>query len=356
MKTAIGFFAAMTLASSAFAADIFVRETKGADLSQRQATEVTDLVKNAVNGMSEHMLVDSESQADFVLQPSIVSRGNEQLLRIEKEKDGDIIAMSEEPINSVNASNDRAMAVTETALQEDQYVQQPNNMASSDEELARDIPASDMAPSSQPSSEQPSQASGMAMDDVEMDDAADDESTRSATTQADASDTSTGEVAAPSPRFTDPDRVGYFQLGVGPAFGISLETDEIMYNVNGSYNMEISEKLVGKGFVDLNLGSGAEEARFINLGLGAEYYMTQQLFNVGRPYVAADIGYAFTRTGEDDSGQDGSKDAPAIGVGAGFKFQAADLNMDLVAHYTILTSQIEEANPQVVGARLAINF
>ncbi|MES2964387.1 MAG: hypothetical protein V4760_10880 [Bdellovibrionota bacterium] len=306
MKTPIGLLvAAMAFATSANAADIFVRPARGSDLTRAQQTEVTDLVSKAVHSMPEHNLVSVEGDADFVLQPSIVSRGEQQLLRIEKQKDGQVMAMSEEPINSVNASNDRAMAVTETALQEDTYVGQSSE--------------------------------------------SDDGGTQSATTTS-ASEAS-NEVVGASPIMGQREFPGFFQLAVGPSFGLGMDTDAVMTNVMAAYNYTFSDGVIGKGFVDGNFGSGSDSARFINVGVGGEFYPSQNLISFGKPYVAADAGYAFTRDNDDNT-----EDGIAVGAGVGFKFAAAALNMDVNLHYTLLTEQIDSTNPSVFGVRLAVNF
>lgn len=308
MKSSIGLFAAaLAFVSSAHAADIFVRPARGTDLTRAQQTEVTGLVSKAVHSMPEHNLVANEGDADFVLQPSIVMRGDQQLLRIEKQKDGQVIAMSEEPINSVNASNDRAMAVTETALQDDAYVRE-NNFGGNDEG-----------------------------------------GTQSATTTS-ASEAS-NEVTAPSPVIADRDFPGYFQLGVGPSFGLGMDSDAVMTDVMASYNYKFSEAIIAKGFGDFNLGTGSESARFINIGAGAEFYPSQSIVTFGKPYVGADVGYAFTRNNANET-----EDGIAVGAGAGFKFATAALNMDVNLHYSLLTEQIGSTNPSVFGIRLAVNF
>lgn len=305
MKTSFGLIAAtLAFVSSANAADIFVRPARGADLTRAQQTEITDIVSRAVNNMPEHTLVSNEGDADFVLQPSIVTRDDQQLLRIEKLKDGQTMAMSEEPINSVNASNDRAMAVTETALQTDDYVNQDN---------------------------------------------VDQGGTQSATTTA-PGDVG-AEVVGASPAVTDRQFPGFFQLAVGPSFGLGMDTDAVMTDIMASYNYRFSEQIIGKGFADFNLGTGSDSARFINVGVGAEFYPTQTLITFGKPYVGADAGYAFTRDNEDNT-----ENGVSLGAGAGFKFAAAALNMDVNLHYSVLTEQLDNSTPSVFGVRLAVNF
>ncbi|MEK7358246.1 MAG: hypothetical protein AAB250_17500 [Bdellovibrionota bacterium] len=124
-----------------------------------------------------------------------------------------------------------------------------------------------------------------------------------------------------------------------------------MTNITASYNYRFDENVVAKGLVDFALGSGSDSARFINVGIGGEFYPTQTLITFGKPYVGADVGYAFARDNDDNT-----ENGIAVGVGTGFKFAAAELNMDVNLHYSLLTTQIESTNPSVFGARLAVNF
>lgn len=286
----------MLFGQMTWAADVFVKNTKTKNISSRQISEITQAVKQAVRNMPEHKLVQSENQADFVLQPTLIQDGNEQILRVEKLKNGVVIAMSEETLRPLSSKQSRAMAATETAMMEDQYV--------------------------------------------------------SGTTQSGSvSGATTGEIRGPSPRFANPDRVGYFTIGAGPSFGVNLDNDNVMYNINAGYNVDVTDRLTAKGFGDFNLSTGNDDARFINLGVGVNVYMTEVTMGGGRPYLTGDIGYAFVKTNNDDT-----KDALSGGVGAGFQFSAAQLNVDLSLHYSLLFAQINNDTPSVFGLRAGVNF
>jgi hypothetical protein len=149
----------------------------------------------------------------------------------------------------------------------------------------------------------------------------------------------------------DPDRPGYFQVGVGPSFALGLDSDAVMYNVVGAYNRNISDRLTGKIFGDFNLGTGADAAQFINVGLGTDIYLQEVRMDYGVPYLMADVGYGFVR---DEDTQ--TQDAAVIGAGAGFKMAAEALNFDLNVHYSLLTAQLDGKTPSILGLRAAVNF
>ncbi len=349
MKFKIGAaVATLAFTSVSHSAEIFVREARG-NLTRRQVAEVTSLVKNAVQNMSEHTLVRSASQADYTLQPSVIQRGDELVLRVEKQKNGEILAMSEETINSINASRDRAMAVTETALTDVPYGRA----------YATDDDGADYGTMSAQTMSAEDSASTGAIDvsDSNTPRSRQDNSSTYQTTGVDSTarspgaDASVGELTSASPRMMNPDRIGQVQLGVGPSFGINMKDDALMYDLMAAYAVDFNENVVGKVFGDFNFSTGSSSTRFINLGVAGEYYPSRELLTFGKPYVGANLGYGFTRDGRGNSG-----DGLSAGLGAGFKFQAAELNWDVAANYTLLLEQVADSTPQVFGIRVALGF
>jgi hypothetical protein len=160
-----------------------------------------------------------------------------------------------------------------------------------------------------------------------------------------------GDVRAPSPRIMDPNRPGYLNVGVGPALALGLGTDQVLYNVNFGYNRNLSDRFTGKIFTDLNLGTAADSSRLVNFALGTDIYFREVVTGYGVPYAMADVGYGFARN-EDDRTEDGIM----IGAGAGFKFAAQALNVDVALHYAVLTGEIDGVVPSVLGLRAGLNF
>ena len=308
MKRELGVLAAViAFASNVLASDIFVRQARGR-LNRKQANEITSLVKAAVGRMSEHRLVRSLADADFSLQPSVVQRGDELLLRVEKLKNGEILAMSEESLSSITASSSRAMAVTETALSDVNYGQPyatdndgPRDEAQDGTRSAQSIPA--------------------------------------------------GELAAASPGWRARDTKSQVQLGVGPSFALNMRDNDLMYDLMAAYAIDFDDAFNAKVFSDINLGAGDAETHFINLGVAGAYSPALGLLTFGKPYFGGDVGYAFTRDGSGHTG-----DGASAGLTTGFKFMATDLNWDVAANYTMLLARIADATPQVVSVRVALAF
>ena len=371
MKPVLGllmttFFAA----SSAFAADIFVRDTQGPDLTEDQITEVTELVERAVERMPEHSLVVSEDLSDFVLQPSVSQHDNQMVLRIEKIKEGEILASSEEVLPTTQVNSQRAYAATETALQNDDIASTPVDSTTSSSSSASTTSADDDAliESNSEANSHSVESNAMAESGVVSDTSTNSDATSTSEDNAMISTPDTpanlsplsgdqtamgaGDVRAPSPIFQRPDRMGAFQVGIGPAFGIGMDSDQLLYDVHLGYVAPVSDLFSIKGFGDLNLATGGDANRFLNFGVGADVFPIQSETIVGgRPYLMADVGYAFTRDKNSVT-----QDAPAVGAGGGFKFATEQLNMDVNLHYTMLTAKIRDDYPSVLGVRAALNF
>ncbi len=352
MKLTLGLLAAsLTITSSGFASDIFVREARG-QLTRRQVTEVTSLVRDAVRKMPEHTLVRRDRDADFILQPSVIQRGDELVLRVEKQKRGEILSMSEETINSVSSSRDRALAVTETALQDSSYGTIANasddNGTASATTSSVDDSASNLEPSSGPLNVGRTQT---VRTQTQSNTSTYQTTSPDSTARSGGADASVGELTAASPRMMNPDRAGQIQLGVGPSFAINMKEDSLMYDLIAAYALDFNDNFVGKIFGDFNLGTGSSTTRFINLGVAGEYFPTRELLTFGKPYLGADLGFAFAR---DALGRTG--DNLAGGLAAGFKFQAADINWDVNAHYDLLLAQVADETPSVFGIRVALGF
>lgn len=160
-----------------------------------------------------------------------------------------------------------------------------------------------------------------------------------------------GDLRAPSPKILDPNRRGYFQAGVGPAYGAAMHTDSAMYNIIGSYNFNLSENMTAKAFADIYLATGDVGSRLMNYGIGGEYYFSDYKFLGGKPYVGADAGLGFARNARADEGT-----GLTLGAGAGFKFQANNLNFDINAHYTQMTAEVGSSTPALFALRGSVTF
>lgn len=332
MRRALGLFVALvTLGQMSWAADVFVRDTKGSELSKDKANQITNSVKQAVQNTDEHSLASSEDVADFVLQPSLVSRQDQEILRIEKIQDGDTISMIEEALPSANM-NESANTLAQAALQDESMPSR--GVASTEAESQR--------------AEQEQQASRAQSQERERDIASEEEA---ATSQQSGMATGGESRAAAGAHLPPGERGGYFTVGVGPSFAVGLESDSVMYNVIGAYNMDFNRRLTGKIIADLNFGSGTDSSRFTSIGVGANIYPYMEQVAGGRPYVGGSLSFGSV---QNDAGN--TEEGVAIGAGAGFQFSTQELNLDANLQYTLLTSEIDDDIPSVLGVRLAVNF
>ena len=161
-----------------------------------------------------------------------------------------------------------------------------------------------------------------------------------------------GDLRAPSPKMFDKDRQGFFQIGVGPAYGIGFHSDSSMYNILASYNWNMSDRITAKALADMYFATGSVTSRMLNYGLGADVYIPEMNpFSAGIPYASAEVALG---NGRDSVGNTGT--GVTVGAGAGFKFMAAQLNWDISLNYALLATQVGDSTPSVVGMRAAVNF
>jgi len=132
----------------------------------------------------------------------------------------------------------------------------------------------------------------------------------------------------------------FLTLSVGPAFSTGLDYDNLMLDLTVAMNQNLSEKFSGKVFGDAALGSSTNSGRFLNIGLGSDYYPTKRQIANSTPYFTADAGLGFTRNANDNT-----ENGLAIGAGGGFRFTAKESAWDLNLHYTLLTANNEGGRP-----------
>ena len=346
-----GLLAICFLGQHAVAADIYVMRADGtnAEVSHEQLQQITDSVKQAVRTSPENYLVQAENEADFLLEPFIVNQGNGQLaLRIEKVKDGEVMAVSQDTFDWRAKDQTEAVVneLTNRAISVNSYVagSRPNYPANSPN-LVRPGSAGDGVSGTSTSygdsmtnnSKTPpttSSSAGTAVADNTM---------GSGTPQG-------GAIIGSSPN-NERDHFGYYGLGIGPSYSSGLANDHAMYDIVASYDHAYNDIVTGKVFGDFNLGSSSDSAQFIDLGVGVDAFMSALSLGAGRPYLTGDLGYAFARDNNNNT-----DDNIAVGAGVGFKFLASQLNYDINLHYQVLTGKIAGTNPSLLGLRAAVNF
>jgi hypothetical protein len=160
-----------------------------------------------------------------------------------------------------------------------------------------------------------------------------------------------GEARAQAPTLKGPNHPGYFQLGVGPSFSAGLGENDPMYDLAGSYHYNLSDRVAAKVMGDLNFASGTTSSRFADLGVGGDVYLSEMKMGYGVPYATADVGYGSVRDAASRTAE-----GAAVGAGAGFKVETEALNLDINLHYAVLTEQLNNTNPSILGLRMALNF
>lgn len=160
-----------------------------------------------------------------------------------------------------------------------------------------------------------------------------------------------GESRGAAPRIAS-QRNGYFTLGVGPSFPAGLNSNTVMYGINGAYTSDLSERIGARLFGSLNFGAETDASRFFDFGAGMNVYIPEARMTNARPYLTADVGIGSARRRAPEV----TKDAVTAGVGAGFQFAAQELNMDVVLHYTQMTASLEGNIPSILALQLAVNF
>ena len=144
---------------------------------------------------------------------------------------------------------------------------------------------------------------------------------------------------------------GYFTTAVGAGFGGGLSNQSTMLDLTAGYNIDYGPQLTGKTLVDMNLGTGSDTSRFIDLAVGANFFPSDIQLSQVKPYVGADAGVGFVRTANARTA-----DSLAVAGTLGFQMLTNQTNVDVNVRYELLTQQISGVNPQVLGLRIGMNY
>lgn len=144
---------------------------------------------------------------------------------------------------------------------------------------------------------------------------------------------------------------GYFTTAVGAGFGGGLSNQSTMLDLTAGYNIDYGPQLTGKTLVDMNLGTGSDTSRFIDLAIGANFFPADIQLSQVKPYLGADAGVGFVRTANARTA-----DSLAVAGTVGFQMLTNQTNVDVNLRYELLTQQISGANPQVLGLRIGMNY
>jgi hypothetical protein len=393
--------ATLALCSQAKAAQYFVRETAaetGIELSDAHAATV--LVKNLIANRAADSLGQTESTADYVLQPRLLKLGDVYLLTIEKSRTGEILYAAQTKFRDMANLDIATGRAVELAFNEAEATSNVAHNSSGSRRNSEAGPSAPYAESDMVARVDSGRSGATAVRDLPMSDEQGRENSRSAraaarpagsarmlaqqdstvrpygsgsgtTSGTSSGDTGAGPSAATQPSAAArteaattpsvassiankfPDRkMGYWNLGVGPVFPRKLESDHLMYGVSGGYVWDLQPQISIKALAEAAFTSANDGAQFTDVGLGANYYFLNSLESA--PYLTADMGYGYAK-----SDTAGSAEGFSLGLGAGYQFfRTTERTLDILVRFTTIMNGLSRTggNPSALGARFAVNF
>lgn len=141
-----------------------------------------------------------------------------------------------------------------------------------------------------------------------------------------------------------------WSLGFGPAFMSSMNAGGVGIGLEGARAWDVRVASV-KAFTTFALRGSAY---FGQLGLGVNKFILDQDTS---PYVAADLGYGFSKAdgGGPFSGQSAS--GFVIGAGGGVQmFRSADIQFDVGLRFALLLKDTAAGHPSLTFFRVSVLF
>ncbi len=311
-------------AAPAVAADIFVTDTivqSGA--TQEEADSVHQLVHNSVVRMGRDRVVEDEGRAEFTLQPRLMKLGDSYILTVERRRGDEIVYASQVKAGDVGELDRAARRATMAALNDP-------SIRGDEEYAANDAPefGSRSAATSETDEQRPDPIG------------------------AAAAAAGARSSARPGYQLNPGNKMyRYWSLGLGPALMRRVETDDLFYSLSAAHLWDIHPRASVKVLGEANFSTGREDASMYNLAAGASWFFLPTAN--GAAYLTGDLGYGFA---ESAIGNDA--DGFTFGTGVGYQFfRTSRTTMDVLLRYAVLTKELEEDGfPQLLGARLAVNF
>lgn len=310
-------------AMPASAADIFIADTivqSGA--TQDEADSVHQLVHNSVVTMGQDRVVEDEMRSDFTLQPRLMKLGDSYILTVERRRGDEILYASQVKANTVRELDRASRRATMAALND------PSIRGGQEYAAGNDVDSFDDSRSASTTETE-------------------DNRPMIGTAPADARSVSRpGYQLNPGSR-----QYRYWSLGLGPALMRRVETDDLFYSLSAAHLWDIHPRASVKVLGEANFSTGREDASMYNLGAGASWFFLPSAN--GAAYVTGDLGYGFA-----ESALGNDADGFTFGTGVGYQFfRTSRTTMDVLLRYAVLTNELEEDGfPQLLGARLAVNF
>lgn len=288
----------LTVAQQAFAADVFVQEAIQDNAPSKWGTATTSLVRDAVTSHGEHRLSRNQTSADYVLQPKLLGLGDGYVLTIEKKRGGQVVLAKQVRLSSLDELDQAASRATHEAL-----ASSPIASSSTTEVEVTDLPM-------------------------------------------DTSNTLDRWERRPSQVYS------YWTAGIGPFSGNNLDTENILYGIALGHTWDIHPRVSIRGLGEAAFSTGDEDARVFNVAVGPSYYFLGG--NSERsPYANLDFGYGFGQANNDED-----LSGFSLGLGVGYRFfRTETTGMEINLRWaTLFDPAIGDDNPQIIGARLGVDF
>jgi hypothetical protein len=146
------------------------------------------------------------------------------------------------------------------------------------------------------------------------------------------------------------------QAGVGGGFGVNSQS--VLWGIGADYKFlsrpMTDERWVAKALFDINFATGSDSSRFLDAGVGANYYLGDYFgLNRSRAFGTADFTVANATDGVT------SDTVTSAGLGVGMSYTVARTNqadIDILLHYTLLLAGLDGSIPSLLTARLGFGF
>lgn len=300
MKTITGaLLLLLMMVQPALAADVFVQDAIPENTSAKWGAATTSLVRDAVTEHGEHRLSKNQSSADYVLQPKLLGLGDGYILTIEKKRGDKVVLAKQVRLANLDHLDQAASRATQEAL-------------------------SSSAPI----------ASAATIEVIEIGDPLQTSNTVDRW----------GRGATPI--------YNYWTAGIGPFGGNNLDTENILYSVAVGHTWDIHPRVSIRGLGEGAFSTGDEDARILNIAVGPSYYFMGGN-NARSPYANLDFGYGFGQANNDED-----IGGFSLGLGVGYRFfRTATTGMEINLRWTTLFDPaVGDDNPQIIGARLGVDF
>jgi hypothetical protein len=348
----VAFLAIFGFTSQVYAATFFVRDTVAEDrISPEEARAATSLVKTAVASRTKDQAIEDEYHAEYVLQPRLMRLGESVILTVEKVRGQETLFAAQTKVARIDQLDRAARSTTYAAIDEPSMPTREHGVTSVEVEPGapyRVLPATaDAAPSQKPWVAPAPASAASAPAAYAPAASAPAASASSAPSDMASSRAGYGVDAQGAQR-----RVSYWSAGVGPFMGRRLASDTVMYDFMVGHHWDINPLASIKVLAEANLSSGREEARFLNFGTGASFFLPVGTRDT-TPYLTGDIGYGFARDANTNSAEGFS-----FGTGVGVQFfRTTETTLDLLFRYAMIFDTINSGgSPSVTGLQLAVNF